>query len=234
MQKRPECFFAEQTLCENHSHFGMTKTCNEVFENKRPPKKALTRCYQLPSPLEEAVGTITVGHRAMQFTVHKALMSDCSTFFKAAFESRFQESGTGDVVLQSERPSIVALMLEWVYTRRRALPALENAQALDALDDVGSDFQSRVFRAEASRYRDIFNPDGERNPALTALFQDDDVDLYILADRRGVQDLCDSLIHHFKVDRLEENPLLTSSTARVKKAYDELPENSPLLRYLEE
>ncbi|KAK5711051.1 hypothetical protein LTR15_012698 [Elasticomyces elasticus] len=58
------------------------------------------------------------------------------------------------------------------------------------------------------------------------------LDLYIFADRRGVQKLQNDIINQLAAWREAGFPLMSASVSRVHRVYDLLPPNSPLRMYL--
>ncbi len=75
---------------------------------------------------------ITVGHEARAFTIHKRLVCQTSSYFKAAMDGNFEESFKGELHLDEQDPEVFNCFVEWVYSGKVELPILSGEQRHDS------------------------------------------------------------------------------------------------------
>ncbi|KAK5747449.1 hypothetical protein LTR17_000090 [Elasticomyces elasticus] len=104
-----------------------------------------------------------------------------------------------------------------------------DSEAESSGDDVSRTSETRSERTEklAEDSYDKVRP--HANLAFSSI-----LDLYIFADRRGVQALQNDIMTRLAAWREVGFPLLSASVSRVNQAYEFLPPKSPMLRYLVE
>lgn len=61
---------------------------------------------------------VTVGQDADAFTIHESVLRPRSSFFDAAFNRRWQEGLDGKVHLPEDKPDIVKIYLQYLYSGR--------------------------------------------------------------------------------------------------------------------
>jgi len=66
--------------------------------------------------LSSEIVHIKVGVLLQDFGVHKALICHSSPYFKAAFNSGFEETKTGIMKLPDAEPGVFELFSRWLYT----------------------------------------------------------------------------------------------------------------------
>ena len=60
---------------------------------------------------------VNVGTEKTRFYVHNKFLCNASTFFEAALEGGFEEAESQRIELPEDKPEIVELFLEWLYTK---------------------------------------------------------------------------------------------------------------------
>lgn len=82
-----------------------------------------------------ATVTLLVGEAKTAFQVHEAVLFEVSSFFKAAFTSKFRESSERTMALPEDDESVFDDFVDWLYHRRYDMP--KTSQGAD-------DFQRHV------------------------------------------------------------------------------------------
>lgn len=81
--------------------------------------------------------TITVGTDLPEtFHIHETILSERSTFFKAAVSKRWQEGRNGKINLPEDDPSLAGAYFDWLYSFK--IPS-KSDQAVNVLDDSDID-----------------------------------------------------------------------------------------------
>ncbi|KAK4542312.1 hypothetical protein LTR36_006965 [Oleoguttula mirabilis] len=151
---------------------------------------------------EEVV--VVVGSQEHRFTVPKCFLTKTSDFFKTCLNGTWKEAKDKTVKLPKQEPGIFAVYLQWLYTGDLILC---EATPEDLKDKPHEDRQSAAL---------------EHYGLL--------VPLAILADS-----LADSMLSNVVVDailRVKYNMHFAPGPDQVRRAYGNLPENSPLKRLL--
>lgn len=71
-----------------------------------------------------ATVTLLVGEGKTAFIVHEADLFEASSFFKAAFTSKFKESSERTMTLPEDDEAIFDIFVEWLYRQRYEIPSL--------------------------------------------------------------------------------------------------------------
>ena len=78
-----------------------------------------------------------MGPQKVSFGVHKRLICQVSSFFKAALTGKFKEANEGTVVLQDEKVKVFKVFNGWLYTRAIVLEQLcKGDTGWEALTDL--------------------------------------------------------------------------------------------------
>ncbi|KAK4616553.1 uncharacterized protein CLAFUR5_05372 [Fulvia fulva] len=215
-------------LCAGHTSPCVGRVaCKKLWRDVAIPRK-FDRSI---APLLTDIGIIIVGPDRKPFAVHKALASEYSDYFRGAFQGGFEEGMNGEITLVDENPAIMAILIHWLYSKTIRGPTMDTLRGFDDLDHRQP---SRVEEATSST---VWSQRGllahrQRRPYIYQVFQDDLIDLYIFADRRGVRGLQNDIMTNCIADREAGRPLLTADIARVRTAYANLPEGCGMLRYM--
>ncbi|KAK4896375.1 hypothetical protein LTR27_005586 [Elasticomyces elasticus] len=211
----------------------------------------------------EAIAHLLVGPWQVKMTAHQQLLSRYSLYFRKALLGAFAEGSSKVVLLDEENVLDVSLFLDWLYTSRLVFPGLSDFEKYsdyirdaggveDGMDLDDSDAKrasQRNVRHEAESSGDDVSRTSEMRSERAEKLAEDSydkvrphanlafssiLDLYIFADRRGVQALQNDIMNRLAAWREAGFPLLSASVSRVNQAYEFLPPKSPMLRYLVE
>jgi hypothetical protein len=67
---------------------------------------------------------VIVGEEEASFYVHRNVICESSSFFKAALNGTFKESAEGKVILPEDDPDTFERFLQWIYTKAYNVPPL--------------------------------------------------------------------------------------------------------------
>lgn len=176
-----------------------------------------------------------------KFIVHRDLLCYCSPKFQAALDGRVEEQAEGRLELDDVDQRTLNIFLEWLYFEK--LPEWKNLHRAITHDHRGAGSKAtrkRVGKGKAKA--EIGGSQSEGNDSGEASSQPNFdehyntqpeaelISLYTFADKYDVAALIKDLIDKLRsVDPINRG--LPSFTV-VMKAYDSLPHNSPLCRYL--
>ncbi|KAJ4378440.1 hypothetical protein N0V86_006143 [Didymella sp. IMI 355093] len=150
--------------------------------------------------------TVLVGPEKKPFVVHRDLLIYHSDFFRAALTSNFEEAKNKNVTLPDDEPTIFEFFVHWLY--HKELPTTDNAP-------------TELLK------------DWETDDCADSLKVDNIIYLYVLGDKRGVANLkLATLAGLFQeLSLYRENSFLPNPSI-IGYAYENLPVEHPLLRYL--
>ncbi|KAK3630328.1 hypothetical protein LTR56_017504 [Elasticomyces elasticus] len=158
----------------------------------------------------ESTAFISIGADAVMFTAHEQKLCQVSDYFLKAFHGAFAEGSSKKVHLPEERVADFGLFLDWLYTGKLTFPEQgDYAKYCDYIEGA----MSGVREHDGWRFREILN-------------------LYIFADRRGVPALRNDIIDRIAAWREHGWSHMSSYLDLVNVAYDNLPAQSKLLKYL--
>ena len=75
---------------------------------------------------------VFIGHEEKAFIIHRRLVCQASSYFKAALDGDFEESIKGELHLHEQEPELFNCFLEWVYSGEVDLPKLRGEQRHDS------------------------------------------------------------------------------------------------------
>ncbi|KAK4539595.1 hypothetical protein LTR36_010531 [Oleoguttula mirabilis] len=212
--------------------------------------QARSRRQYLPSPytsltyqstlMGHGVSTVIVGLEKQPFSVHKGYLGRCSEYFGRALNGRFIEATSGELYLNNESFRTFSQFLVWMYRGHVRIPPKRSYRRARASG------HSRQASTEADIGLGL--PDDLEDEAVDLQDGDDDneqewtqrnlIELYIFADRREVPGLRDAVMTKLVTDSEHMDgygcgwALTTTYFDHVRLAFDNLPANATLLRYL--
>ena len=190
--------------------------------------------------------TVIVGAAKTPFVLHKGLACHYSDFFREAFQSRFLEAEIHLVRLEDEDVETFSDFLAWLYTGELDfLPCCapeRTAEDLDELRGERAELVRSAWQADRSPSPEDLDridplirlPGSELTDEEWLLEEDQLVELYIFAERRGVRDLrdavMDKLVCNAEVQFHMRREKVTSLRT-VRKACESLPKTAKLLNF---
>lgn len=165
---------------------------------------------------------IKVGSQQECFNVHKDILCGRSGYFRNAFWGGFREMDEGCTSLPSTSPTVFKLFLDWLYWNKLPQPTRS-----EDVKDFDSASESILF------FEDDETAAGDEmeDAALTEFATEQLVELYLFADLYQIKQL---RVRSLRVlmDNLASTEGMLLRYYLVRRAYENLPENSPMLDWL--
>ena len=178
---------------------------SEMFCSRLELEEMMTDDFRL-SQYTSPMVVLEVGPAKKQFSVHKAIIMEVSSFFRAALCGSFNEAKTGIVRLPEDSMETVQSFVHWLY-----------AQTVLFADDDGD--------LSHTPWLDIVEADavvGTR-PRVKKL-----LDLYVWADAKGAPRLQNDIVNQL----VEHSIHVGIQSSWIELVYRQLPKASPLRRLM--
>ncbi|KAL9092905.1 MAG: hypothetical protein Q9159_000529 [Coniocarpon cinnabarinum] len=147
--------------------------------------------------LESPIVRILVSPEKCTFAAHRDVLCYCSSYFRGAFRSKLQESSNFEFALEDDRPELVSLMLQWMYTGELSLHESPRYAEIKKTGSRSKDCGAMTANQDTAGAEEMASPSTELNKrqiCYSALFELS-LEMWIAADKRGIFKLQNDIIN---------------------------------------
>ncbi|KAF2431838.1 hypothetical protein EJ08DRAFT_732924 [Tothia fuscella] len=164
-----------------------------------------------------AISSVQVGEQKEPFLVHKELITACSLYFKAVFDSGFREALDNSIHIEEATPPTFRTFLDWLYFRHFLEIFIVHAPNNECKYCSETNCAISPMTVDETY---------EKYVASTATLEFPVIDLYAFADRYNVPQLRHEIMDKYYVYyRSHHYP----TYAKILRACSKLPSTTPLL-----